>query len=97
MASKIHPLYDKIVVTRTESEQTTNGGIVLPDAAQEKPKEGVVVAVGRGGITPEGRLVEPQVKVGDRVLFAQYGATEVKVDGEEQLILRENDILAIVE
>lgn len=97
MASNIHPLGDKIVVKRTESSQTTKGGIVLPDAAQEKPKEGVIVAVGRGGMTHEGRVVEPQVKVGDRVLFAAYGGTEVKIDDEEQLILRESDILAIVE
>ena len=97
MAAKIHPLYDKIVVKRVEAEETTKGGIVLPDAAQEKPKEGVVVAVGKGMILPDGALVEPQLKVGDRILFGGYGGTEVKVDGEDHLILRESEVLAVID
>ena len=92
-----HPLADKIVVKRLEAEQTTKGGIVLPDAAQEKPKEGVVVAVGKGLLLPDGALVEPQLKAGDRILFGGYGGTEVTLEGEEHLILRESEVLAVIE
>ncbi len=94
---KLKPLADRVVVKPIEQEEKTAGGIVLPDTAKERPQEGEVVAVGEGKLLDNGERVPPQVKVGDRVLFAKYGGTEVKVDGVEYLILRESDILAISE
>ena len=94
---KLKPLEDRVVVKRLEAEEKTAGGIVLPDTAKEKPKQGKVVAVGPGKTLDSGKKAELTVKVGDRVLFASYAGTEVKVDGEELLIMKEDDILAVVE
>jgi chaperonin GroES len=94
---KIRPLNDKIVVRRVEAETKTKGGIVLPDTAKEKPKEGVVVSVGTGKLLENGDRAPFQVKEKDRVIFSSYAGTEVKVDGEEYLILSEDDVLAVVE
>lgn len=93
----LKPLEDRVVVKVIEEEQKTQGGIVLPDTAKEKPQEGEVVAVGPGRLLDNGTRVAPAVKVGDRVVFAKYSGTEVKVDGQEYLIMRESDILAIKE
>jgi chaperonin GroES len=94
---KIRPLNDKIVVKRLEAETKTKGGIVLPDAAKEKPKEGVVVSLGTGKLLENGSRAQFQVKEKDRVIFSSYAGTEVKVDGEEYLVLSEDDVLAVVE
>ena len=93
---KVMPLGGKIVVKRLEAEEKTSGGIVIPDTAKEKPKEGKVVEVGPGKVLDSGKVQEPQVKKGDRVLFASYAGTEVDVEGEEYLIMPEEDVLAIV-
>jgi chaperonin GroES len=94
----LRPLHDRVIVRRiTDSESTTAGGLVIPDTAKEKPLEGVVVAVGKGKVLETGDRVEPEVKEGDRVLFGKYAGSEVKLDGEELLIMREDDILGIVE
>ena len=93
----LKPLEDRVVVKVIEEEQRTQSGIVLPDTAKEKPQEGEVVAVGPGRLLDNGTRVAPAVKVGDRVIFAKYSGTEVKVDGQEYLILRETDILAVKE
>lgn len=92
----VRPLYDRVVVKVLEQEEKTRGGIVLPDTAKEKPQKGEVIAVGPGAVRDDGTRVPPEVKAGDKVLFAKYAGTEVKVDGEELLILRESDILAVV-
>ena len=94
---KIRPLHDRILVKRVEEETKTKGGIIIPDTAKEKPAEGKVVAVGNGRIGDDGKRIALEVKTGDRVLFSKYGGTEVKVDGEEYLIMREDDILGIVD
>lgn len=93
----IKPLYDRVVVRRLEAETTTESGIIIPDKAAEKPTRGEIVAVGDGAITDSGELRPLAVKPGDQVLFSQYGGTDVKVDGEELLVMKESDILAIVE
>lgn len=93
---RIKPLGDRVVIKRLEAEETTKSGIVLPGAAKEKPQEAEVVAVGPGGVV-EGKEIKMEVKVGDKVLFSKYAGTEVKIDGEEYTIVRQNDILAIVE
>ncbi|HKA86422.1 MAG TPA: co-chaperone GroES [Haliangiales bacterium] len=93
----IRPLYDRVLVKRLESEEKTAGGLFIPDTAKEKPIEARVVAVGSGKILDDGSLRKPEVKAGDRVLFAKYSGSEVKLDGEEHLILREEDILAVLE
>lgn len=93
---KIKPLGDRIVVKPAEAEEKTKGGIILPDTAKEKPVEGTVVAAGPGKKSDEGKLIEMEVKVGDKVLYGKYSGTEVTVDGEEYLIMRESDIFAIV-
>ena len=93
----IRPLYDRVVVRRMEEETTTAGGIVLPGSATEKPVEGEVVAVGKGRALNNGEIVALEVKVGDKVMFGKFGGTEVKVDGEELLILREEDIMGVIE
>ncbi len=97
MALKLKPLADRLVVKPIEEEETTASGIVLPETAKEKPQKGEVLAVGPGSRNDSGERVPPDVSVGDTVMFAKYGGTEVKVDGDELLILRESDILAIVE
>ncbi|HET98105.1 co-chaperone GroES [Desulfurivibrio sp. D14AmB] len=94
---KIRPLNDRILVKRLEEEQKTKGGIIIPDTAKEKPAEGTVVAVGSGRHNEKGERVPVELKAGDRVLFSKYGGTEVKIDGEEFLIMREDDILGVVE
>ena len=94
---KIRPLNDRLLVQRLEEETTTAGGIIIPDSAKEKPAEGKVVAVGPGKLSEKGERVALQVAEGDRVLFSKYGGTDVKLDGEDYLIMREDDILGIVE
>jgi chaperonin GroES len=94
---KLRPLYDRVVVKKLEVEQKTSGGIILPDTAKEESQLGEVVAVGEGKLLESGELRPLKVKVGDRVLFSKYAGNEVKVEGEELLILREEDILAVVE
>jgi len=94
---KVRPLNDRILVRRLEEEQMTKGGIIIPDSAKEKPAEGEVIAVGKGKINDKGDRVKLDVKVGDLVLFSKYGGTDVKLDGVDHLIMREDDILAIVE
>ena len=94
---KIRPLQDRIIVKRLESEEKTKGGIIIPDSAKEKPMEGKVIAVGNGKLLENGQRSTPEVKVGDHVLFGKYAGTEVKIEGEEHLILREDDILGIIE
>ena len=93
---KIRPLQDRIVVKRIEVAETTKGGIIIPDTAKEKPIEGQVVAVGNGKALKAGKIRPLDVKVGDRVLFGKYTGTEVKIDGEEHVLLREDDVLAVV-
>ena len=93
---KIRPLQDRILVQRVEEEQTTKGGIIIPDTAKEKPIEGKIVAVGSGRVGDDGKRIPLEVKVGDRVLFGKYGGTEVKIEGKEYLIMREDDILGII-
>ncbi len=94
---KIKPLQDRILVKRIEEEEKTKGGIIIPDAAKEKPQEGKVVAVGDGKVLDNGTKSPLTVKVGDKILFGKYSGTEIKVDGEEHLIMREDDVLGIVE
>ena len=95
--AKLRPLADKILVKRLEAESKTKSGIVLPDAAKEKPKRGKVVAVGNGRRTDKGEVIPLTVKKGDDVIFASYAGTELKIDGEEVLVLSEDDVLAVVE
>ncbi len=94
---KIRPLNDRLLVKRLEEEEKTAGGIIIPDSAKEKPAEGEVVAVGPGKVNDKGDRVALQVKEGDRVLFSKYGGTDVKLEGEDYLIMREDDILGVVE
>jgi chaperonin GroES len=94
---KLRPLQDRILVQRIEEEKTTKGGIIIPDTAKEKPAEGKVVAVGAGKIGDDGKRIAIEIKKGDRILFGKYSGTEVKIEGEEYLILREDDILGIIE
>ena len=94
---KIRPLNDRILVKRLEGEERTAGGIIIPDSAKEKPAEGEVVAVGPGKLTDAGERVAMDVAVGDRVLFSKYGGSEVKLDGEDFLIMREDDILGVIQ
>nr|MBF0221255.1 co-chaperone GroES [Desulfobulbaceae bacterium] len=94
---KIRPLNDRILVQRLEKEAKTAGGIIIPDSAKEKPAEGKIIAVGQGKLDDNGKRVKMEVKVGDKVLFSKYGGTDVKLDGVDYLIMREDDILGIVE
>ena len=94
---KIRPLHDRVIVKRMEEERTTPGGIVIPDAATEKPIKGEVIAAGNGKILENGDIRALDVKVGDKVLFGKYAGTEVKVDGQEQLVMKEDDIMAVIE
>ncbi|MEI7590550.1 MAG: co-chaperone GroES [Deltaproteobacteria bacterium] len=91
------PLQDRIIVQRVKEEEKTKGGIIIPDSAKEKPMEGKVVSVGSGRITEDGKLIKLDVKAGDKILFGKYAGNEVKLDGEEYLIMREEDILGIIE
>lgn len=93
----IRPLHDRVLVQRVKEEEKTKGGIIIPDTAKEKPIEGKVIAVGNGKVAEDGSIRKLEVKPGDRILFGKYSGTEVKIDGEEHLILREDDILGIVE
>ena len=94
---KIRPLQDRILVKRLESEAVSTGGIIIPDNAKEKPMEGQVIAVGNGKKLDDGSLQKPDVKVGDKVLFSKYAGSEVKIDGVEHLVLREDDLLGVIE
>ncbi len=94
MAFKLQPLADRVVIKPIEREEKTKTGIILPDTAKEKPQEGKVIAVGPGRLSDDGKLIKMDVNVGDRVIYARYAGTEIKVDDEEVVILRENDILA---
>ena len=96
MAAKVKPLHDRIIVKRLGEEETTAGGIIIPDTAKEKPQEGMVVAVGSGR-RDDGKVIALDVKAGDKVLFGKYSGTEIELDGEEHLIMREDDILGIIE
>jgi len=94
---KVKPLNDRVLVLRTGEEEKTSGGIIIPDTAKEKPQEGKVIAVGPGKVNEEGNKIPLDVKAGDKVLFGKYSGTEIKIDGVEHLIMREDDILAIIE
>ncbi|MBF0390172.1 MAG: co-chaperone GroES [Desulfamplus sp.] len=93
----LRPLQDRIVVERVEEIKTTKGGIIIPDTAKEKPAEGKVVAVGKGRVGEDGTLIAMELKVGDRILFSKYGGTDVKIDGNEYLIMRQDDVLGVIE
>ena len=94
---KIRPLQDRVIVKRLEEEGKTKGGIIIPDHAKEKPIEGIVVAVGKGKAAKDGKLIKPDIKAGNHILFGKHSGTEVKIDGNELLIMREDDILGIIE
>ena len=93
---KVRPLHDRLIVRRIEGKETAKGGIIIPDTAKEKPQEGEVLAVGNGKILENGTKVTLDVKVGDKILFGKYSGTEIKIDGEEVLILREDEVLAVL-
>ncbi len=93
---KFRPLHDRVVVKRIEAEEKTKGGIIIPDTAKEKPQEGEIVAVGPGGRDENGKLITMDVKAGDRVLFGKWSGTEVKIDGDELLIMKESDIMGVI-
>ena len=93
----IKPLHDKVLVKRVDEETKTSGGIIIPDTAKEKPSEGIIEAVGNGFRTEDGKILPMSVKVGDRILFSKWGGTEIKIGGETRLIIKESDILAVVE
>lgn len=97
MAVEIRPLYDRVVVRRDKEEEVKKGGLVIPDTAKEKPQQGVVLAVGKGRVAEDGKIIPLDVKAGDKVIFGKYSGTEYKRDGEELVILREDDILGIIE
>ena len=94
---KIRPLHDRVIVQRTEEEQKSKGGIIIPDTAKEKPQEGKIIAVGKGKMLDDGKLVPLDVKVGDKVLFNKYAGSDIKIEGEEYMIMREEDILGVIE
>ncbi len=94
---KIRPLQDRVIVKRIEEEEKSKGGIIIPDTAKEKPQEGKVVAVGKGKVNDDGKIIPLDVKVNDRVLFGKYSGSEINIDGEEHMIMREEDILGIIE
>jgi chaperonin GroES len=94
---KFRPLHDRVVVRRIDAEEKTAGGIIIPDTVKEKPSEGEVIAVGPGGRDEAGKLVKPDVKTGDRVLFGKWSGTEVKLDGKDLLIMKESDIMGVLE
>ena len=94
---KIRPLQDRVIVRRIAEEEKTKGGIIIPDTAKEKPQEGKVIAVGKGKTNDDGKLIPLDVKVGDKILFGKYSGSEIKIDSEEHLIMREEDILGVIE
>jgi chaperonin GroES len=94
---KLTPLHDRVIVKRIEEEEKTAGGIIIPDTAKEKPQQGKIIAVGQGSMLENGQIIPMTVKKGDRILFGKYAGTEIQIDGEEHLIMREDDILAIVQ
>ncbi len=94
---KIRPLQDRVIVRRVQEEEKSKGGIIIPDTAKEKPQEGKVIAAGKGKVDEDGKVRPLDVKAGDRILFGKYSGTEIKIDGEEHLILREDDILGVIE
>jgi chaperonin GroES len=94
---KVRPLYDRILIKRVDEEEKTAGGLFIPDTAKEKPQQGVVVAVGSGKIQEDGSLRKLEVKAGDKILFSKYSGNDIKIDGTEHLILREDDVLAVLE
>ena len=94
---KFRPLHDRVVVRRIDAEEKTAGGIIIPDTVKEKPSEGEIIAVGPGGRDEAGKLVKPDVKAGDRVLFGKWSGTEVKIDGKDLLIMKESDIMGVLE
>jgi chaperonin GroES len=94
---KIRPLQDRILVKRLEEEETSKGGIIIPDTAKEKPSQGMVIAVGKGKVLEDGKQMPLEVKKDDRILFSKYAGTDIKIDGDEYLIMREDDVLGIVE
>ena len=94
---KIRPLQDRVIVKRVEEEEKTKGGIIIPDTAKEKPQEGKVVAVGKGKVNEHGKIIPLDVKVNDRILFGKYSGSEINIDGEEHIIMREEDILGVIE
>ncbi len=94
---KIRPLRDRMIVKRIEEEETSKGGIIIPDTAKEKPQEGKVISVGKGKVNEDGKLQKLDVKKGDKVLFSKYSGTEINIEGEEHLIIREDDVLGIME
>ncbi len=94
--TKLHPLHDRILVKRIEEEEARRGGIIIPDTAKEKPQEGKIVAVGKGKVTEDGKKTPLDVKAGDRILFGKYSGSEVKLDGEEYLIMKEEDVLGVL-
>jgi len=94
---KIRPLQDRVIVKRVDEEEKTKGGIIIPDSAKEKPIEGKVIAAGNGKVLEDGKVRPLDVKAGDRILFSKYAGTEIKIDGEEHLIMREEDILGVIE
>ena len=96
MATKFTPLHDRILVRRTEEEGTTRGGIIIPDSAKDKPQEGEVISVGKGKISEEGKVRPLDVKEGDRILFGKYSGTEIKLDGEDFIIMREEEVLGVI-
>ena len=96
MAAKLTPLHDRVVIRRIEEAETTRGGIIIPDTAKDKPQEGEIVSVGTGKVTEEGKVLRLAVKEGDRVLFGKYSGTEIKIDGEELIIMREEEVLGIL-
>lgn len=93
----LRPLQDRIVVERVEEIKTTKGGIIIPDTAKEKPAEGKVIAVGKGRVGEDGKIIPMELKVGDRILFSKYGGTDVKIDGTDYLIMRQDDVLGVIE
>jgi chaperonin GroES len=97
MTMKLRPLQDRILVQRVAEETTTKGGIIIPDTAKEKPAEGKVVAVGNGKVSDDGQRIALEIKNGDRILFGKYSGTEVKIEGEEYLIMREDDVLGVID
>ena len=94
---KVRPLHDRILVKRIDEEEKTKGGIIIPDTAKEKPQEGRVIAVGKGKQNEDGKLVALEVQKGDRILFSKYAGTEIKLEGDEHIIIREEDVLAVLE
>lgn len=94
--AKVRPLHDRLLVKRIEEEETVRGGIIIPDSAKEKPQEGKVIAVGKGKVTEDGKVLPLDVKEGDRILFGKYSGSEIKLDGEDLLILREEEVLGVL-